>query len=67
MNSYLFIEFETPEQADLAVKQANGYQLDRSHVLAVNHFEDIEKYSLMEDEFKEPELEKFTERVKIYL
>jgi len=59
---YLFIEFETPEQADLAVKQANGYQLDRSHVLAVNHFEDIEKYSLMEDEFKEPELEKFTER-----
>ncbi|CAG8519052.1 20482_t:CDS:10 [Gigaspora rosea] len=56
---FLFIEFETPEQAAMAIKQYDGYPMDKTHHLAVNRFTDIEKYSQIEEEYKEPEEEKF--------
>ncbi|CAG8781349.1 32598_t:CDS:2, partial [Racocetra persica] len=59
---YLFIEFETPEQAAMAIKQYDGYPMDKTHLLAVNRFTDIEKYSQIEEEYKEPEEEKFVEK-----
>ncbi|CAG8445506.1 7837_t:CDS:2 [Ambispora leptoticha] len=59
---YLFIEFETPEQANLAVKQLDNYPMDKNHVLAVNRFTDIEKYSQIQDTYVEPEEEKFVEK-----
>ncbi|CAG8571632.1 2838_t:CDS:2, partial [Scutellospora calospora] len=59
---FLFIEFETPEQATMAIKQYDRYPMDKTHYLAVNRFTDIEKYSQIEEEYKEPEEEKFIEK-----
>ncbi|CAG8584432.1 12714_t:CDS:2 [Funneliformis mosseae] len=59
---YLFIEFETPEQASLAIKNYDNYSMDKTHCLAVNRFTDVEKYSQIEEEYKEPEEEKFVEK-----
>ena len=42
--SYFFLEFATAEQANSAVKAGNGYRLDKSHIFAVNHFADFEKW-----------------------
>ncbi|KAI8914800.1 hypothetical protein PhCBS80983_g00802 [Powellomyces hirtus] len=59
---YIFIDFETPEQATLAVKQGNGHKLDRAHILAVNRFDDIERYTNTNDQYEEPEEEPFVEK-----
>ena len=40
---FFFLEYENHEQAAEAVKTSNGYQLDKTHVFAVNFFTDIEK------------------------
>ncbi|RIB12395.1 eukaryotic translation initiation factor eIF2A-domain-containing protein [Gigaspora rosea] len=60
----LFIEFETPEQAAMAIKQYDGYPMYKTHHLAVNRFTDIEKYSQIEEEYKEPEEEKFVKKTE---
>lgn len=63
------MDFETPEMAALAVKQGDGYKLDKSHILAVHHFDDIEKYAAMDTTFVEPVVEEFTpkEHLKSWL
>lgn len=61
---YIFMEFETPEQANLAVKVGNNYKMDKSHILAVNKFDDIEKYGEMDDEYVSPTIEEYVEKVK---
>lgn len=55
---FLFVQFETREEADAAVKQLNGRMLDQKHRLLVNKVSDIEKYSAdnVADEFVEPEI-----------
>jgi translation initiation factor 3 subunit B len=47
----------------LAIKNYDNYPMDKTHYLAVNRFTDIEKYSQIEEEYKEPEEEKFVEKV----
>ncbi|KAG0223885.1 Translation initiation factor 3 subunit b [Actinomortierella wolfii] len=59
---YMFIEFETAEQASNAVKLIDGYKMDRSHTLAVNRFTDVEKYTNVEEEFVPPEEPPFVEK-----
>lgn len=49
---YVFIEYETSEQASDALKGLNGLKLDRQHVLAVNLFKDIKNFTTMSDEFE---------------
>ena len=39
---YLFIEFQTAEIAGAVAKIANGYRLDKSHVLSALKFADFE-------------------------
>lgn len=63
----MFIEFETAEQASLAVKLIDGYKMDKSHTLAVNRFTDVEKYSSVEEEFRAPPEEEFVEMVRFQL
>ena len=60
----MFIEFETAEQASLAVKLIDGFKMDKSHTLAVNRFTDVEKYSAVEEEFNAPPEEEFVEKVR---
>ncbi|KAI8996091.1 eukaryotic translation initiation factor eIF2A-domain-containing protein [Gaertneriomyces semiglobifer] len=59
---YMFIEFETAEQAALAVKQAHGFKMDKVHVLEVNKFDDVERYAHVEEEYREPEETEFKEK-----
>ncbi|KAJ3040110.1 Translation initiation factor 3 subunit b [Rhizophlyctis rosea] len=59
---FMFIEFATPEQAALAVKQANNHKMDSKHTLSVFKFNDIERFASMPDEFVEPEAEPFVEK-----
>ena len=55
--------------AALAVKTGDGYRLDKSHNLAVNYFDDIDKYSKMEDTYEPPRLDEFVpkEHLKYWL
>lgn len=55
-----FIEFETVEEAEKAIKNVNNFALDKRHTLLVNAFEDIEKYSNTPETYVEPKEEEFT-------
>ena len=59
---YLFIEFQTAEIAGAVAKIANGYRLDKSHVLSALKFADFEGLKELPDEFVEPEPEAFVEK-----
>ncbi|KAI8391263.1 eukaryotic translation initiation factor eIF2A-domain-containing protein [Radiomyces spectabilis] len=56
---YLFIDFESVESAHAAVKNLDGHKMSKTHQLSVNKFTDVEKYTNMNSEFKEPEFEEF--------
>lgn len=60
---YLFVEFETAEMAESVLKSAQGFKLDKTHVLAVMRFaefEDVQEGT--PEEFVEPKVEAFEER-----
>ncbi|XP_015057434.1 eukaryotic translation initiation factor 3 subunit B [Solanum pennellii] len=56
---YCFIEYNTPQEADLSKEKTHGYKLDRSHIFAVNMFEDIEKFLKVPDEWAPPEIKPY--------
>ncbi|KAG7666194.1 PRT1 [[Candida] subhashii] len=56
---YLFVQFKTAAMAEAAIKSLNGKKLDQKHRLLVNRLSDIEKYSSISSEFKEPEVPRF--------
>lgn len=62
MGRYVFIEYDTPEQAAAAIKTKEGYALDKSHKLRVNRFTDVEKYTNMSDTYVEPEVEPYAKK-----
>lgn len=62
MGRYVFIEYDTPEQAAAAIKTKEGYALDKSHKLRVNRFTDVEKYTNMSDTYVEPEVEPYVKK-----
>lgn len=57
---YAFIEYSTPQEAQTAREQTNGYKLDRSHVFVVNMFDDYDKYMRVPDEWNSPEIKPYT-------
>ncbi|RKP14444.1 eukaryotic translation initiation factor 3 [Piptocephalis cylindrospora] len=60
---FAFIEFASPEGAVLAVKNLDNYRMDKSHVLRVNLFDDVEKYVDQADqEYEEPVIEPYKEK-----
>ncbi|KAK9460698.1 uncharacterized protein V1516DRAFT_677403 [Lipomyces oligophaga] len=50
---YVFISFDTPEQAERAIRGLNNRRLDNKHTLLVNHFSDIERYGEDDDDEEE--------------
>ena len=62
---YVFIEYETPEQAAAAIKSKDGHPLDKLHKLRVNRFTDVEKYATAPDEYVEPEIEPYVQKVQL--
>ncbi|KAJ3195587.1 Translation initiation factor 3 subunit b [Irineochytrium annulatum] len=59
---YIFMEFETAEQANMAVKVGDGHRLDAAHNLKVNKFDDIEAYANVPDVYEPPVIEPFKEK-----
>ncbi|GAB4828263.1 Eukaryotic translation initiation factor 3 subunit B [Ancistrocladus abbreviatus] len=57
---YCFIEYNTPQEAELAREKTNGYKLDKSHIFAVNMFDDVEKFMKVPDEWAPPETNPYT-------
>lgn len=43
---YIFLEYASPNHALEAVKNADGYKLDKQHTFRVNLFTDFDKYVL---------------------
>ncbi|KAJ1653180.1 Translation initiation factor 3 subunit b [Dispira simplex] len=59
---YMFIEFDTVEQAATAIRQLNGFKMDKTHILSVHKFTDVERYATMDDEYREPVMAPYEER-----
>jgi translation initiation factor 3 subunit B len=60
---YVFIEYDTPEQAMAAIKSKDGHALDKSHKLSVYKFTDVEKYANLAEEYTPPKIEPYVEKV----
>ncbi|KAI5959839.1 PRT1 [Candida pseudojiufengensis] len=56
---FLFIQYKTNEEADLAIKKLHGKKLDQNHRLLVNKLSDIEKFGNISNEYQEPKIEPF--------
>ena len=56
----------TCQEAELAREKGNGYRLDRAHVLAVNIFDDFEKYMKVPDEWTPAELKPYASGVCLF-
>ncbi|XP_076951731.1 eukaryotic translation initiation factor 3 subunit B-like [Bidens hawaiensis] len=56
---YCFIEYNTPQEAELAKEKTNGYRLDRAHIFAVNMFDEIDKFMNVPDEWAPPEIKPY--------
>lgn len=56
---FAFIEFSSPQEAQAARDQTNGYKLDKNHTFAVNMFDDLDKYSKVPDEYVPPTLTEY--------
>ncbi|KAI3676755.1 hypothetical protein L1987_86371 [Smallanthus sonchifolius] len=57
---YCFIEYNTPQEAELAKEKTNGYKLDRSHIFVVNMFDEIDRFARVPDEWAPPEIRPYT-------
>ncbi|CAN6622878.1 eukaryotic translation initiation factor 3 subunit B [Trichomonascus vanleenenianus] len=62
---YVFVEYETPEQADTAIRTLNFTKLDKKHTFLVNKLGDIERYAFagkVATEYVEPEITEYKPR-----
>ncbi|CAL5381109.1 unnamed protein product [Camellia sinensis] len=56
---YCLIEYNTPQEAELAREKTHNYKLDKSHIFAVSMFDDIEKFMKVPDEWAPPEMKPY--------
>ena len=59
---YMFVEFETTEMAEAALKSANGFKLDKTHVLSAIKFSDFKDILKTPGEFEVPSIDPFEEK-----
>lgn len=59
---YMFVGFESVAAADAVLAIANGYRLDKSHVLSAVRLSEFERLTGTEEEYREPRFEPFEER-----
>lgn len=57
---YCFIEYNTPQEAELAKEKTHGYKLDKTHIFAVNLFDDFDRFMKVPDEWAPPETKPYT-------
>jgi len=58
---YAFVEFTTPQEAQAAFEQTNGYKLDKSHIFIVTPFVDFDRLMATPEEYAPPPATEFTE------
>nr|CAB3241613.1 eukaryotic translation initiation factor 3 subunit B-like [Phallusia mammillata] len=56
---YVFIEYENAPDARDAIKNMDGYKLDKSHTFRVNNFSDFDKYEHISEDWVQPEKQPF--------
>lgn len=59
---YIFLEYSAPSHAHEAVKNADGYKLDKQHTFRVNLFTDFDKYVIFKGLQKYAAIDCFNER-----
>ncbi|KAM0010303.1 putative transcription factor WD40-like family [Helianthus debilis subsp. tardiflorus] len=57
---YCFIEYNTPQEAELAKENTNGRNLGKEHILAVKMFDKIDKLMNVPDKWDPPETKPYT-------
>ncbi|RZC15215.1 Eukaryotic translation initiation factor 3 subunit B, partial [Glycine soja] len=57
---YCFIEYNTPQEAELAKEKTHGYKLDRAHIFAVSMFDDFDRFMKVPNEWAPPETKPYT-------
>ena len=56
----MFIQLTTAVEAKLAISQLDGYKMDKTHILSVFAFDNVEMFESIPDEYIEPEIDDFT-------
>ncbi|PIA45848.1 hypothetical protein AQUCO_01600232v1 [Aquilegia coerulea] len=56
---YGFIEYNTPQEAELAKEKTHGYKLDKTHIFAVNLLDDFDRFMKVPDEWAPPETQPY--------
>jgi len=51
---YVFVEYDSPESAQRAVREIDGFVLAKKNTFRVNPFEDLERYARVPDEYAPP-------------
>uniref|UniRef100_A0A8C9LAJ6 Eukaryotic translation initiation factor 3 subunit B n=1 Tax=Pavo cristatus TaxID=9049 RepID=A0A8C9LAJ6_PAVCR len=64
---YIFLEYMSPSHAVDAVKNADGYKLDKQHTFRVNLFTDFDKYMTISDEWEIPEKQAVSRWTETYV
>jgi len=59
---FAFVEFVDPKSAHQAVEKLNGGKLDKSHIFAVNLYEDLARYAQIPDEYIAPQPKDYEEK-----
>ena len=59
----MFLDCETPDDAEKILKALDNYKLDKAHVLAVNRFADFERFLTVAETYTPPKKEEYTEKV----
>ena len=58
-----FVEFETAEEAQKAIRLTDGYALDKSHVFKVNSFEEAKRLGSLQEQYTPPAKPEFVPRL----
>ncbi|MCL7043372.1 hypothetical protein MKW94_026081 [Papaver nudicaule] len=57
---YCFLEYNTPQEVQLAIQRTNKKRLDSSHILVVNLFDDFDRFMDLADEWVSPKIKPYT-------
>ncbi|POW06563.1 hypothetical protein PSHT_10300 [Puccinia striiformis] len=61
-NRYLFIELNSPQDADRAVRNLHDYPFDKKHRFTVIKFTEVERFAHVAENFVQPVLEEYKPR-----
>jgi translation initiation factor 3 subunit B len=63
---FAFIEFVEPRYAAQAVQKLNGGKLDKSHIFAVNFYDDLKRFRDFPEEYVAPQPKEFEDKNNLY-